>query len=200
MALLRGGGLPDPAATELVAGRVRALPTLAAAEAEAVLALRSGLALALVRREAGAPGGERPGRIPEVRLRPLVRLGPDDMLRPELALLAPLERRGATRAHGRTSRSGPPPAPLAERLGGAGAAPGEVLLAVELAAAAPARLGAYARAAVREVWVLDLERSWTEAYRAPWTGAFTSRTLWYAGEEVPVGALPGLGVEALPFA
>ncbi len=58
---------------------------------------------------------------------------------------------------------------------------------------------AYARVGIREVWLLDLERGWTEAYRTPWAGAFTSRTLWYPGEEVPLAALGGAGVLALEF-
>lgn len=184
LALLRGGGVQDAAAAELVGGVVCRLPTLAASEAEAVVGLGSRLTLALARLASAVGAGA------EVRVRPLVRLGEGDMLRPELAVLAPAERRGAAPARAAGGY---------HHLGGAGAEPREVILAVELARVGRHRLVSYARAGVKEVWLLDLERSWAEAYRAPWAGAFTSRTLWYPGEEVPLGGLPGVATQALAF-
>lgn len=176
LALLRDGSLAHTGSWELRAGQVRARRLLSGPQAEVVAALRAAL-----------QGVVRSELLPAVvRARPLVRLGADEVLRPELALIATAAP--APDSHEAVGH---------ERFGDAGATPRSVLLAVEVARGASARLAAYAGAGVREVWVLDLERTWTEAYRSPWRGVFTSRTLWYAGEEVPLGALPGVAVQAL---
>lgn len=206
IALLRTLGPAEAARSELCAGRVRLLPRLRSVQAEAMLALNARLGAAVEAWAAVEQGatGARAVHHAEVVVRPLVRVGPDDLVRPELALLL-------VRGHERTGDDDAPPAPsyVAGALGAASVGPAQVALAVELATPAGgradeadrtgARLAAYARAGVREVWLLDLKRGWTEAYRTPWAGAFTSRTLWYPGEEVPIPALGGTAVLALEF-
>lgn len=197
LGMLRLGGSGGGADSELVGGLMRKVEPLRGAGATAIRGLGVRLAAAAERAEA-LRSAESPGvgwRL-EVVARPLVRLGPEDVLRPSLALV----RRAAPSSH----------AGAAQRLGAGGSLdPGEVALAVEVPPEAPARrrggaealvvrrLSAYARAPVREVWLLNVERGWVEAYRSPWGGAFRSRTLWYPGEEVPVTAAPGLAVEAM---
>ena len=46
------------------------------------------------------------------------------------------------------------------------------------------RLALAAAADVPETWLVDLERGWTEVYRAPFDGRYRSRTLAYPGEEI----------------
>ena len=46
------------------------------------------------------------------------------------------------------------------------------------------RLALAAAADVPEAWLVDVERGWTEVYRAPFDGRYRSRTLVYPGEEI----------------
>jgi len=204
LAHLRSGAVADVGRAELLAGRVVLLPRLLPAQAAAVLGLHARLGVALgpwaQAATATAGGGYAPPA--HALTRPLLGLGPEDLLRPEIAVLA----RPARWLDEREALGAPRERALAgESLGVDG-----VVLAVELAMAGrhagersrteeavTARLAAYARAGVREVWLLDLRRGWTEAYRAPWSGSFRSRTLWYPGEEVPLSSLPGVAVLAL---
>jgi hypothetical protein len=112
---------------------------------------------------------------------PALRLARADLLRPDLALLdaSPRFGRGASRPGG------------------------DALLVVEVLrdpAGKDLRLPLYARGGVGEVWLLDLERGLAEVYRAPGSGRYGSRTLWYPGEKVGPVALEGVEVELLaPF-
>lgn len=126
---------------------------------------------------------------------PPVRLGPTDLLRPDLALLVDAET-SAGRYH--TARDGSKQAVVA----GVGGSfdPPAILLAVEVSrgrASLEQRLPLYAAAGIRELWLLDLRRGWTEALRSPWRGLYRSRTLWYPGERVPIVSLAGVMVEPL---
>jgi len=114
------------------------------------------------------------------RARALVRIGPHDVLRPDLALIA----------------TG---GPGAVRLGGSFDAV-DVLLAVEAVRSSwpERRLLRYAMAGLPEVWLLDLDQGWVEALRSPWSGRYHSRTLWYPGEAIPVARLWSVVIEALP--
>lgn len=205
IALLRSGVVPDVGRAELLAGRVVSLPRLVPVQAVTVLNLHARLVAALGPWALTVGAGVPYTPPADALTRPLVGLGPEDLLRPEIAVLARparwLEKRGPLAAPRERAMAG-------ESVGAEG-----VVLAVELAGyggraqdrqrterVVTARLSAYARAGVREVWLLDLDRGWTEAYRAPWSGAFRSRTLWYPGEEVPLGSLPGVAVEALELA
>lgn len=204
IALLRTLDKSEAARTELCAGRVRQFPRLRSVQAEALLGLSRRLEAAVEAWAAQEQDATGAVHRPEVVVRPLVRVGPDDLVRPELALLVVRGHEGSGAGDRPT-----PPTYVAGALGTASVGPAQVALAVELAPPSggraneadrmSARLMAYARAGIREVWLLDLERGWTEAYRTPWAGAFTSRTLWYPGEEVPLAALGGAGVLALEF-
>lgn len=165
------------ARVELRNGREAARPALEPACAGVLRRLERRLGRVVAREPRLAPGVSGPLTS---RARPLVRIGPYDVLRPELALIA---------AGG----------PSAAGLGGSFDA-ADVLLAVETACAGESpdeRLARYASARVREVWLLELERGWVEALRAPWAGRYRSRTLWYPGEAVPIAALWSVAVEAL---
>ncbi len=199
--------MADAARSELWFGAVVARPPRRSAEASLLAALREGLEDALLTcTAAGSENGPVEGtpyigRV-EVAALPLLRLGPELVLRPELALLA------------RHRRWGPGPAPGELVSAGAGLAAEGVVLVVELgadgqsgarrperggpgqrSASLEGRLSAYAVAGVREVWSLDVDRTWTVAYRSPWGGAYRSRTLWYPGEAVPVTGLNNVAVE-----
>ncbi|MCO5174648.1 MAG: Uma2 family endonuclease [Trueperaceae bacterium] len=234
LASLREGGVADAARAELLDGRVAAKTVRRAAEASLLASVRGSLEGALRAAARGAAPGEvalvsaAPSGVAgtaagaaigtayaapvEVITLALVRLGPESVLRPDLALLARPRRWGP----------GPPPSDLIRAGGGVEAE--AVVLAVELATAdagvrqsaesrssgrspaqrgtqtawsTEARLAAYAAAGVREVWSVDVRRGWTEAYRSPWGGAYRSRTLWYPGEAVPVTGLTDVAVETL---
>lgn len=201
LAALREGGVADAARAELVDGRVVAKPVRRAAEASLLATVRASLegavraaALGQAARAGGAGGAEGAGSVVatpyaapvEVMTLPLVRLGSESVVRPDLALLA------------RPRRWGPGPAPSDLVRGGGGVEAEAVVLAIELTTwPAEARLAAYAAAGVREAWSVDVKRGWTEAYRSPWGGAYRSRTLWYPGEALPVTGLVGVAVETL---
>lgn len=159
---------PEPACADLLARLERRLARVVAREPR--VAPGVGLPIALERA-------------------PLTRLGPTDVLRPELALVAP-PRRGPGRTGSGPVGSGP--------VGSFDAS--SLLLVVEASCHTgdDARLGSYAEAGVREVWWVDVAQGWTEALRSPWAGRFRSRTLWYPGEAVPIAGLWGVAVEALP--
>lgn len=202
LAHLRSGAVADAGRAELLGGRVVFLPRLLPAQAAAVLGLHARLAAALGPWSPSRSSGAAYRPPAEAIKRPLLGLGPEDLLRPEIAVLAtPARWLEEPEALGQPRER----ALAGESLGSEG-----VVLAVELAiagrnaggrsrteGAVTARLAAYARAGVREVWLLDLHRGWTEAYRAPWSGSFRSRTLWYPGEEVPLSSLPGVTALAL---
>ncbi len=225
LASLREGGVADAARAELQDGRVAAKPVRRAADASLLALMWESLQGALRAVASGAAPGSMadaadeagsadwvvagtPYAPPvEVLTLALVRLGPESVLRPDLALLA------------RPRSWGPGAAPSDLARAGGGVEPEAVVLAVELGTAdgggrhtergspvprgtqatwpAEARLAAYAAAGVREVWSVDVRRGWTEAYRSPWGGAYRSRTLWYPGEAVPVTGLAGVVVETL---
>ncbi|MFO7544690.1 MAG: Uma2 family endonuclease [Trueperaceae bacterium] len=178
LARWRYGERSTGARSELLHGREVARPAPDPACSGVLRRLERRLGRVVAREPRLAPGVSGPLT---ARARPLVRIGPHDVLRPELALIA---------AGG----------PTAAGLGGSFDA-ADVLLAVEAACADPRfdeRLARYASAGMREVWLLELERGWVEALRAPWGGRYHSRTLWYPGEAVPVAGLWSVAVEALP--
>ncbi len=180
VAELRRGGLPEPERAELRAGVPVVKPRPVPAGATALAALHE----RLVRVALAARAAQGPGRLPlEALTLPLVRIGPYDLWRPALGLALGA---GAAVAAARPATAG-----LEARA---------VLLAIEALSEREdlaERLGGYASAPIKEVWVVDLRAGWTEAYRSPWAGAYRSRTLWYPGEALPVGALQGVAVEAL---
>lgn len=167
LSLLKRGQVPHAADAELRSGRARRSRPLVGQAATSVRALGGALS-ALVA-----------GTDLVLLERPLVRVGSEDLWRPELCLLA-------SRHYGLASDS-------------ATVEPGRLLLIVEATNAArmQQRLLGYAGAGVREVWSLDLCQGWTVRYRSPWGGVFRSRTLWYPGEEIPVAARAGHSVETL---
>ena len=165
LARQRAGALPAGPRAELIDGRVEVPPLPRSVEVAAVVGLASRLEPVLLGRA-------------ELAFLPPLRLGPSDLLRPDLALLDAAPRFGRE-----ASRAG-----------------GEALLAVEVqrgARSKDVRLPRYARGGVGEVWLLDLENVWLEVYRAPAAGRFRSRTLWYPGERVGPVALDGVKVEVL---
>jgi hypothetical protein len=165
LARQRAGALPAGPRAELIDGRVEVPSLPRSVEVAAVVGLASRLEPVLLGRA-------------ELAFLPPLRLGPRDLLRPDLALLDASPRFGRE-----ASRAG-----------------GEALLAVEVlrgARSMDARLPRYARGGVGEVWLLDLENVWLEVYRAPAAGRFRSRTLWYPGERVEPVALDGVKVEVL---
>ncbi len=167
LTLLKRGQVPHAADAELRSGRAVRSRPLAGQVAAVVERLRRLLA-------AAASGTEL-----EVLERPLVRVGAADLWRPELCVLA------------------------ARHVGMAAVAatlePGRLALLVEVASGTRLheRLAGFSAAGVREVWALDLVEGWTVRYRSPWRGLYRSRTLWYPGEELPLTALGGAGIEAL---
>ncbi len=79
--------------------------------------------------------------------------------------------------------------------------PQAAFVVVELArgrATREERVPLYAAAGARELWLLDVARGWTEVLRAPWRGAYRSRTLWYPGEALKLDGLGGMEVVAMP--
>ena len=59
------------------------------------------------------------------------------------------------------------------------------------------RLGLAAAADVPESWLVDMDRGWTEVYRAPFDGRYRSRTIVYPGEAVVPLALTRTTIEPL---
>lgn len=180
LAELRRGVLADPRTSELRGGRIVRRERASGERALALSALERRFVTAL--RGGPSPGASAEGA--QLARSPLLRAGPYDLVRPDLALLG-----------GRGAR-------VLSELGGAvlSVDPRQVVLVVDAPSDrsdAHDRLQPYARAAVREVWLLDVRAGWTEAYRSPWAGAYRSRTLWYPGEAVPLTGLPGVAVEAL---
>jgi hypothetical protein len=178
LARWRGEERGTGARSELWDGREVARPARDPACAAVLRRLEQRLGRVVARDPRLAPGLSGPLT---ARARPLVRIGPHDVLRPELALIATA-------------------GPVAAGLGGSFDV-ADVLLAIEAACADARlveRLTRYASAGMREVWLLELERGWVEALRAPWGGRYRSRTLWYPGEAVPVAALWSVAVQALP--
>lgn len=181
-AVRQGGvrGVPPAAAgrAELVDGRVRLAPLPAAPRMAAILGL------------AGRLDAVARGRA-TVALRPALRLGHRDLLRPDLALLDVAPRFGqgvlaAPRDALLVVEAIPAPPARVGRARG----PGAVAPNAEEIALREVRLPRYAAASVREVWVLDLARDWAEALRAPEGARYRSRTLWYPGEALAPRAWP----------
>lgn len=181
LADVHGGNLHVGPRGELRAGVVVSRPPAEPACADVLARLERRLARVVARAPRAAPGVGVPIALERA---PLVRLGPADVLRPELALVAPPRQRRP---------------PTGSGLGGSFDA-SSLLLVAEAACHAgdDARLGSYAAAGVREVWWVDVAHGWTEALRSPWAGRFRSRTLWYPGEAVPIAGLWSVAVEALP--
>ncbi len=180
-------GVPPAAAgrAELVDGRVRLAALPAAARVAAILGL------------AGRLDAVARGRA-TVALRPALRLGHRDLLRPDLALLSVAPRFGqgvlaAPRDALLVVETIAPPSPRAGRARG----PESAAPNAEEVALREVRLPRYAAAAVREVWVLDLASDWAEALRAPEGARYRSRTLWYPGEALAPRAWPGDAVVLL---
>ena len=113
-----------------------------------------------------------------------LRLGPSDLLRPDLALLASSHLR-APAGSGAAAASVDPAAAL-------------LVVEVERGRSSQERLLLYAVAGVRQLWLVDVVRGWTTLYRSPWRGLYRSRTLWYPGESVPLPELGGAEMTPLP--
>ncbi len=167
----RAGGLAEGPRAELIGGVVRAPARLGPREAAVVAYLERALGQALARLDEGAALRVEPGAP--------FRLGPNDLLRADLALLRPSAGTG-----------GP----------GRSLEPRGAVLVVEVARGRlshEVRAPLYAAAGAAELWLLDVARGWAEVLRSPWGGLYRSRTLWYPGEPVPLTRL-GLEVEAMP--
>lgn len=166
--MLKRGEVADPHNAELKHGRPVRLRPFTGQAASVLLRLESLLVAACA------------GTQVQVRAGPLVRLGPQDMWRPHLALvqgrhLSAIHAEGAT-AEARDVR---------------------LVVLLHRGEPSPERLAGYAAAGVSELWSVSLCEGWTVRYRSPWSGRYQSRTLWYPGENVPVAALAGTPVEAL---
>ncbi len=175
LAALRAGAVPEGPRAELVGGRVRPAGVSSPSETAVIAHL-----VAQLGNEVAASAGS------VALLGAPLRLGPGDLLRADLALFPTAAQPGG--AAGLTV--------------GGSLEPAAALLVVELArgrATYAERAPLYAAAAARELWLIDVRRGFTEALRAPWRGLYRSRTLWYPGEAVRIGAL-GLEVVPLPAA
>lgn len=167
----RAGGLREGPRAELVAGEVRAPLRLGPRETAALAHLGRELEAAL----AGPDGASGP----RLERGAAFRLGPNDLLRADLALTLPASGNGG--------------------LGGS-LDPRSALLVVEVAhgrVSREERAPSYAAAGAGELWLLEVGRGWTEVLRSPWGGLYRSRTLWYPGEPVPIAKL-GWEVVAMP--
>ncbi|HEX7040624.1 MAG TPA: Uma2 family endonuclease [Trueperaceae bacterium] len=171
LAASRAGALAEGPRAELVGGRVR--PGRAPSPRETAVLAHLG---AQLRGDAVLRAGGT-----AVHAAPL-RLGPWDLLRADVAVFP---------AAGR--RAGQP-------LGVGGSYDGAAaLLVAEVVRGRETheeRAPLYAAGGVRELWLLDVPRGFTEVLRAPWRGVYRSRTLWYPGEGVRALAL---GVEVVPL-
>lgn len=165
---LKGGRVGHAHLAELQGGLI-VVDQPAAGQAAEVLARLVGE----LERQAGRAGAR-------TVVRPLLRLGPADLWRPHVGLVA--ERSALALDHP-----------------GATLEPANALLIVLLAPkeAAAERVARYAAAGVRELWCVSLCWGFTVRYGSPWAGRFRSRTLWYPGEALPVAALASARVEAL---
>jgi len=181
LAQQRLGALAEGPRAELIGGRVVVPANPGPAEAAAL----AGLMQAIEAADPAAYG------VVALRAAPL-RLSPSDLLRADIALL----REAGALPRGHAHR----PAQVGLGIGGS-FDPAAAVLIVEISAGRPSheqRLPLYAAAGARDVWLLDLRRGWVEAFRSPWRGLYRSRTLWYPGERIPLVALAGLFIEALP--
>lgn len=191
MAEQRVGALRAGPRAELIGGRVVLAERPGAAHSAAVLALEDRLRALSLGREGVV-----------IARAPALRLGPTDLLRPDLALLVDAELVPAASDRtwsGRERHGSQNDRSVAPGLGGSHD-PAAALLVVEVSrgrVSLEQRLPLFAAAGVRELWLIDLQQGWTEALRSPWRGVYRSRTLWYPGERVPVVALAGVMVEAL---
>ena len=157
LASLRAGTLPEGPRAELVNGRVRAARLPSPKET----ALLAHLAAQLGGHELTAAG------VVAVLAAPL-RLSPWDLLRADLAAFPAPGRRGELGLGGSYD-------------------PAAALLVAEVVRGRDTqgeRAPLYAAAGVRELWLLDAARGYTEVLRSPWRGLYRSRTLWYPGEAV----------------
>src|SRR5690606_36658669 len=172
LAASRAGALPEGPRAELVGGRVRPAP--APSPRETVL-------LAYLAAQLRSDDVTRAGA--QAVLGAAIRLGPWDLLRADAALFP-------AAAPGRTG--------AAVGVGGSFEA-AAALLVVEVSrgrATHAERAPLYAASGVRELWLVDAARGFTEALRSPWRGVYRSRTLWYPGEALRALAL---GVEVVPL-
>ena len=172
-ALSAEGPLHEAAASELVGGVLRALPTPSAAALRAVADLAAALR--------AAASDHR------VELAAALVVGPSDLLRPEVALVRPVwpSPPGPPPSEGLGGRRG---APLAARWAAAGLA-----LAVFVGEdEAPLRWRAHrcAGAGVREVWTIAVGERRASRWRAPIDGRYGRRDALPAGEPVAPDALP----------
>lgn len=185
LARQRSGALHEGPRAELVGGKVVAGPVLDPSEAAALVNLNA----AFLRAELSDLGVDMLTWAP-------LRLGPIDLVRAALVLLpgpAFFDEREVEPQWTRRPR---------EAGAGSGGSfdPAGTLLVVETVAAGNdqhARLARYAAAGAREVWLLDVRRGWVESLRSPWRSEYSSRTLWYPGESVPVSTLTDVAIEAL---
>ncbi len=188
MAEHRAGTLREGPRAELVGGRIEIPERPAAPQAAAILALEDRFRKLSLEEEGVL-----------VKRSPPLRLGPTDLLRPDLALLIDAEVGWAAGGGRRHDPHGNGKRAVAPGVGGS-YDPAAALLVVEVSrgrVTAERRSPRYAAAGVQELWLIDLKNGWIEALRAPSKGAYRSRTLWYPGEKVPVVSLAGVMVEAL---
>ena len=171
LAASRAGALPEGPRAELVGGRVRPGRVPSPQETALLAHLAAQLRGEAVVRSGGVAVVAAP-----------LRLGPWDLLRADVAVFAAVGRSAET----------------ALGVGGSHDPAGALLVAevVRGRETHQERAPRYAAAGVRELWLLDAARGYTEVLRAPWRGVYRSRTLWYPGEALkPVG----LGVEVVPM-
>lgn len=179
LAALRSGALAEGPRAELVNGRVVPGHTPGPTQMAVLAHVHAGMAKKEIREEGGI-----------AVVNPAFRLGPGDLLRADLALLrAPDAHSGAGRAAVATVGVGGSFDPQA------------AVVIVELTrgrSTREERVPLYASAGARELWLLDVIRGWSEVLRAPWRGAYRSRTLWYPGEALRLHEMGGMEVVAMP--
>src|SRR5690606_23914026 len=209
LAHLRAGGLIAGPRAELVAGAVQPPARLSPRDTATLLRLEQSLRSAMAGHggQAVMTAAVEGSRSAPFHLRlerfAALRLGPGDLLRGDLVVLfdttytatrpSPVDPAAARpSATGPSamgpSRPRPPTVPSGANLGGSHdpRAAAFVVEAVRGRSSREQRLPLYAAAGVRELWLLDVGRGWTEVFRSPWRGLYRSRTLWYPGEPMPL--------------
>lgn len=172
LALQRAGSLLEGPRAELLAGAVSTAARLEPREAASLIWLERELRAAAA--EAAGDGATLVERAVAFRL------GPNDLLRADLALLSP-----AGAAGGMGGSTDPKTASL-------------IIEVMRGRASHEVRAPLYAAAGAKELWLLDVSRGWTEVLRSPWRGLYRSRTLWYPGEVLAVPQLGGIEVGIMP--
>ena len=187
----RAGGLAEGPRAELIGGVVEPPARLDPRETIILAHLESSLRAAVsARRQEALTGAERAAAAAALRVERFaaIRLGPSDLLRVDIAVFQPV----GLAAVGSSNPSGTP---------GGSNDPSAAVLVVEVLRGRHShelRLPLYAAAAVKELWLVDLGRGWTEVFRSPWQSRYRSRTLWYPGEAMPVQQLGAAQIEPLP--